>query len=150
MPRCAWDPSKIDVNLCIVRGRKREFMPIDFHKIVLKVTFFRKYDAFFSLTQKCAKKNPEKETLNLRSVQSQLTLTALHCSIQGRRNSKYKTQDRTRHIFWAIEIITIFFQENLTFSVDHRSCNCLDPFLLSICTLVFYKIQTFTSLKYPA
>ena len=33
---------------------------------ILKVAFFRKYDAFFSLPKKCAKNYPEKEILNLR------------------------------------------------------------------------------------
>ena len=36
--------------------------------IYLKVAFFRKYDAFFSLPKKCAKKYPEKDNLKLCSV----------------------------------------------------------------------------------
>ena len=35
---------------------------------VLKVAFFRKYDAFFSMPKKCAENYPEKEILKLRSV----------------------------------------------------------------------------------
>ena len=54
----------------------------------LKVAFFREYDAFFSLPKKCAKNYPEKEILKLRSVQSQLTLTALQCQMA----EKFKIQ----------------------------------------------------------
>ena len=35
---------------------------------ILKVAFFRKYDAFFSLPKKCAENYPDKEILKLRSV----------------------------------------------------------------------------------
>ena len=35
---------------------------------LLKVAFFRKYDAFFSFPQKCAENYPEKEILKLRPV----------------------------------------------------------------------------------
>ena len=56
-------------------------MPIDFHKIVLKVTFFRKYDAFFSLPKKCAENYPEQEILKLCYVL---------CKQKAHENSKYK------------------------------------------------------------
>ena len=68
------------------------------HPLQLKVAFFRKYDAFFSLPQKCAKNYPEKEILKLRSVQSQLTLTPLQCLRAG----KFKIQSlgqNTAHFF---------------------------------------------------
>ena len=44
--------------------------------------------AFFSLPKKCAENYPEKDILKLRSVQSQLTLTALQCPRAG----KFKIQ----------------------------------------------------------
>ena len=41
--------------------------------------------------------------------------------VLGWENSKYKAQDRTQHIFWAIERIQIFFREYPTFTTCKKS-----------------------------
>ena len=55
---------------------------------ILKVAFFRNYDAFFSLPQKCTKDYTGKEILKFLSVYSQLILNALQCQSAG----KFKIQ----------------------------------------------------------
>ena len=89
-------------------------VPTFFHLFELKVTFFRKYDAFFSLPKNCAENILKKRFWNC--VLFRVSWLELNCRVQGRENSKYKAQERAQHIFWAMEIIPVFFWEYTTFS----------------------------------
>ena len=58
----------------------------------LKVAFFRKYDAFFSLPKKFAENYPEKEILKLCSAESNCTAVSKGRKIQ---NTKLRIEHRT-------------------------------------------------------
>ena len=66
-------------------------------KIGVKVVFFRKYDALFSLPKKCAENYHEKEILKLCSVQSQLTLSNCTAGSKGGKiqNTKFRVEQST-------------------------------------------------------
>ena len=77
----------------------------------IKGYFFQKVWCIFLIDLKLCRKLSVKRDLEIA-----FCLESANCSVWGRENSKYEAYDRTQHIFWAMEIMPIFFQEYRTFS----------------------------------